>query len=123
MAGASAQTVDEYIAGFPPEVADRLQQIRSVIVAAVREAHPDSPPEQKMRYGIAAIMLGGRYALHFAGWKKHIGLYPVPPLPDPLESQIAPYRSEKDSVTFLHTAPIPYELVASTARAIVRMRE
>ncbi|TPX04175.1 DUF1801 domain-containing protein, partial [Schumannella luteola] len=80
-------TVDAYIAGFPPEVAERLQQVR----AAIRAEVPDG--EERMRYGIAAVMLGGRYALHFAGWKKHIGIYPVPPLPEPLEAEVAPLRA------------------------------
>jgi uncharacterized protein YdhG (YjbR/CyaY superfamily) len=112
----SAPTVDAYIAGFPPEVADRLSRIREIIVAEV----PD--PEEKVRYGIAAVMLGGRYGLHYAGWKKHIGLYPVPTLPEPLETEIAPHRAEKDSVVFPHSAPIPYELISRVAAAIVAER-
>ena len=112
----AAATVDEYIAGFPPEVAERLQRIREVIIAAV----PD--PVEKIRYGMAAVMLGGRYALHVAGWKKHIGLYPVPALDDPLESRIRPYRAEKDSVVFPHSQPIPYDLVGEVTRAIVARR-
>ena len=75
-----------------------------------------------MRYGIAAVMLGGRYALHFAGWKKHIGLYPVPALPAPLEDEIAPYRSEKDSVVFPHSREVPYELIGRVARQIAAQR-
>ena len=113
---AAAATVDEYIAGFPPEVAERLQRIREVIVAEVPH------PEEKIRYGIAAVMLGGRYALHFAGWKKHIGLYPVPTLDEPLQSEIAPYRAEKDSAVFPHDKPIPYELIGRVTAAIVARR-
>ena len=112
----AAGTVDEYIAGFPTEVAERLQRIREVIIAEV----PD--PEEKIRYRMAAVMLGGRYALHFAGWKKHIGLYPVPAFDDPLESRIGPYRAEKDSVVFPHSQPIPYDLVGEVTRAIVARR-
>lgn len=109
-------TVDAYIAGFPADVAARLQRIRETIEAHVPE------PEERMRYGIAAVMLGGRYALHFAGWKKHIGLYPVPPLPEPLESEIAPYRAQKDSVVLPHAAPIPYELIGRVTAAIIALR-
>lgn len=113
---AAPSTIDEYIAGFPPEVAERLQRIRTVIEAEV----PD--PEERIRYGIAAVMLGGRYALHFAGWRKHIGLYPVPLLPSPVEDEIAPYRTEKDSVVFPHAKPVPYELIGRVTAAIVAMR-
>ena len=117
----AAETVDEYIAGFPPEVAERLQRIREVIVSAVA-AGSDAEPEERIRYGIAAVMLGGRYALHFAGWKKHIGLYPVPQFEPELEAEIAPYRAEKDSVVFPHAQPVPYELIGRVAEAIVAMR-
>ena len=126
---AAPLTVDEYIAGFPPEVAERLQKIREVIVAEVvrgsgghGSAAGAAPPDEKIRYGIAAVMLGGRYALHYAGWKKHIGLYPVPVFDEPLESEVAPYRSEKDSVVFVNTQPIPYDLIGDIARAVVAQR-
>ncbi len=118
---AAPATVDEYIAGFPPEVAERMRRIRQLIVAAV-ETESDTAPEEKIRYGIAAVMLGGRYALHYAGWKKHIGLYPVPTLEEPLESEIAPYRAEKDSVVLPHSQPVPYELLGRVAAAIVAKR-
>jgi uncharacterized protein YdhG (YjbR/CyaY superfamily) len=118
---AAPATVDEYIAGFPPEVSARLSRIRTEIVDAVASAS-GSRPDEKMRYGIAAVMLDGRYALHFAGWKKHIGLYPVPRLPDPLESEIAPYRAEKDSVVFPHAKDIPYDLIGRVAREVADER-
>lgn len=118
---AAPATVDEYIAGFPPDVAERLQRIRGIVVAAVRDA-TGAEPEEKIRYGIAAVMLGGRYALHYAGWKKHIGLYPVPTLPDGLEQDVAPHRAEKDSVTFLHSRPLPDDLIRRIAEAVVAER-
>jgi uncharacterized protein YdhG (YjbR/CyaY superfamily) len=108
--------VDAYIAGFPPEVAARLQRVRELIRAEVPDA------EERMRYGIAAVMLGGRYALHFAGWKKHIGLYPVPALPEPLETEVAPLRSGKDSLVLPHADPLPEQLISRIAHEIVRMR-
>jgi uncharacterized protein YdhG (YjbR/CyaY superfamily) len=112
----AAQTVDDYVASFPDEVAARLRQVRAAILAEVPDA------EEKMRYGIAAVMLGGRYALHYAGWKRHIGVYPVPELPEPLESEVAPRRSGQDSVTFPHSEPLPVDLVSRIAAAIVAQR-
>ena len=75
-----------------------------------------------MRYGIAAVMLGGATRCTSPGWKKHIGLYPVPTLDEPLESEIAPYRAEKDSVVFPHSKPVPYELIGRVTEAIVAQR-
>jgi uncharacterized protein YdhG (YjbR/CyaY superfamily) len=111
-----AEAVDAYIASAPDDVAGRLRSIRSAIVAEVPE------PEEKMRYGIAAVMLGGRYALHYGWWKKHIGLYPVPPLPAALEAEVAPHRSSKDAVVFPHNRDLPLDLVSRIAAAVVADR-
>ncbi|WP_306233090.1 iron chaperone [Agrococcus beijingensis] len=114
--GEQPSTVDAYIAAYSPEIAERLQLVREAIVAEVPE------PEERMRYGIAAVMLGGRYALHFAGWRKHIGLYPVPTLPADLEAEVAPLRSAKDTVVLKHALPLPTELVGRITAAIVALR-
>jgi uncharacterized protein YdhG (YjbR/CyaY superfamily) len=137
---AAPTTVDAYIAGFPAEVRDVLQRVRAAVHAGVRVAAatdaPDAPDapgapgapgessdaEEKIRYGIAAVMLGGRYAIHFAGWKKHVGLYPVPRFEGELEAEVAPFRSAKDSVNFPYRTPIDYDLITRMAAEIVRMR-
>ena len=112
----AADSVDEYIAGFAPEVQDILHKVRAAITANV----PD--PTEKIRYGMPAVMLGGRYAIHFAGWKKHVGLYPVPVLDDALEAELAPFRTAKDSVNFVYAEPIPYDLIERVTAAIVALR-
>ena len=109
-------SVDEYIDGFSPEVQDILTKVRAAIMANV----PD--PTEKIRYGKPAVMLGGRYAIHFAGWKKHVGLYPVPLLNDALEAELAPFRAAKDSVNFVYAEPIPYDLIERVTAAIVALR-
>jgi uncharacterized protein YdhG (YjbR/CyaY superfamily) len=112
----TVETVDEYIAGFPDDVQQILRKVRAAIHASVPNA------EEKMRYGIAAVSLHGRYYIHFAGWKKHLGIYPVPVLDDELEARLKPYRSEKDSVVFKYNQPIPYDLIQDVAAAIVELR-
>ena len=109
-------TVDDYIATFPDDVQVILERIREQITNAVPNA------EERIRYGMPAVMLGGRYAIHFAGWKKHAGIYPVATLDSPLEAEIAPYRTAKDSVTFPYTKPIPYELIGRVAAALKEMQ-
>ena len=113
---ASLTSVDEYIASFPPDRQAVLQGIR----AAIHRGVPDA--DEKIRYGMPAIMLGGRYAIHFAGWKKHIGLYPGPTFDEPLESEVAPHRSEKDSVTFPWTEPVPVDLIERMSAVIAQRR-
>jgi uncharacterized protein YdhG (YjbR/CyaY superfamily) len=106
--------VDDYLSAFAPEVRERLTRLRSVIL----EHLPGG--EQTVRYGMPAVMLGQRYGLHFAGWKKHVALYPVPVFDGPLEARLAPYRSGKDTVRFLHTQEVPYDLVAEVCDRLAR---
>jgi len=113
---ASPPDVDAYLSAFPAEQREVLQRVRS----AIRSRVPD--PVEKTRYGMPAIMLGGWYALHFAGWKKHIGLYPVPVLDETLEAELAPFRAAKDSVNFSWSKPVPYDLIERVTTAIVHSR-
>lgn len=102
-------TVEEYISRYPDEIQEILRKVRATILEAVPS------DEEKVRYDMPAVMLGGRYALHYAAWKKHIGIYPVATAGDELEADIAPYRSGKDSLTFPYNRPIPYELIGRVA--------
>jgi uncharacterized protein YdhG (YjbR/CyaY superfamily) len=108
--------VDAYIAGFPPEVAERLTRLRAVIT------HHLHGSEETIRYGMPAVMVGRRYGLHYAGWQKHVALYPVPVLAEPLESAVAPYRTGKDTVSFRHRQELPYDLVGRICDAIAEDR-
>ena len=116
MTSPGEEAVDAYIEGFPPDVRERLVRLRRVIV----DRMPGS--EQTIRYGLPAVMLGDRYGIHFAGWKKHVALYPVPALDEPLESRIAPFRSGQDTMKFLHSRELPYDLVADVCDQVVRTR-
>jgi hypothetical protein len=65
---AMTTSVEEYIAGFPEEVAERMRQVRAVIVAEATRAL-GAAPQERVRYGTPAAILDGRGALHYAGWK------------------------------------------------------
>jgi uncharacterized protein YdhG (YjbR/CyaY superfamily) len=109
-------SVDEYLDAQPAEQQHMLREIRRVLLEAVPGG------EEKYRYDMPAVMLGGRYGLHYAAWKKFIGLYPIAGLDDgehdALEAEIAPYRAAKDSLNFPYSKPIPYELIGRVAEAL-----
>jgi uncharacterized protein YdhG (YjbR/CyaY superfamily) len=109
-------TIDEYLDGLPAEARPVVCQV----LDAVREALPGA--EERIRYGMPAVMLDGRYAIHVAGWKRHVGVYPVSPLPEPLETEIAPYRAAKDSLHFLYADPVPCDLITRLASELARRR-
>lgn len=98
-------TVNEYLAGFSDDVRTILENVRE----AIRKVIPDA--DERMSYGIVRLEIAGRHAIYFGGWKKHVGLYPIPVLDDELEQLVAPYRAAKDSVYFSYAKPIPYDLI------------
>ena len=112
----SPATVDEYLAGFDPEVRERLELVRSTLHAAVPGM------TDGIRYGMPIVALDGVYVVHYAGWKHHIGLYPIPVFDGDrasLEEELAPLRSTKDTIKLLHRDPIPTELLDRLTRALV----
>ena len=109
-------TVDDYIASFPPEVQAVLEDVRSTIRTSV----PGS--DETIRYQMPCVMLGDRYLIHYAAWAKHIGLYSVPVAGDDLEPEIAPLRSDKDTVKLMYDRPVPRDLLGRIVQFIAAQR-
>jgi uncharacterized protein YdhG (YjbR/CyaY superfamily) len=100
-------TIDEYIRTFPPEVQARLKKMRETI----RKAAPQA--EEAISYQMPTFKLHGRNLVHFAGYKRHIGFYPIPSGVAAFKKELAPYVQGKGSVQFPLDRPLPYELVKS----------
>jgi uncharacterized protein YdhG (YjbR/CyaY superfamily) len=105
------KTIDEYIAGFPPDVQDILQKIRLTIHQAAPEA------QEAISYQMPTFKLNGNL-VHFAAFKKHIGFYPVPSVIEAFKDELSAYHQGKGSVQFPLDQPIPYDLI----RRIVQFR-
>jgi uncharacterized protein YdhG (YjbR/CyaY superfamily) len=109
-------TVDEYVAALPEDVRPVMERIR----AAIRNVVPDVA--ETISYQMPTFTLDGRPLVHVAAWKKHIGLYPLPPLDDDLAAQVAPYRAATDTMQLKYARPIPYDLVERVLRVILQRR-
>ncbi len=107
---ASFNTVDEYIASFPDDVQKILEEIRATIKAAVPDA------KEKISYQIAAFELNGRNLIHFAGWNRHISMYPVPAGDEAFEKKITRYVAGRGTLKFPLDEPIPLELIEEVVR-------
>jgi uncharacterized protein YdhG (YjbR/CyaY superfamily) len=116
MAG-QVDTVDDYIASFAADIQPVLERVR----AELRGAAPTSI--ETISYGMPTIMLDGRRLAYFAGWRRHVALYAVPPMRDDLEQQLAPYRGDKGSLSFPYSEPVPYGLIRRVADDLVRLRQ
>jgi uncharacterized protein YdhG (YjbR/CyaY superfamily) len=97
--------IDEYIAGFPNDVQEILEKIRTTI----RKAAPDA--EETIKYGMPTFTLNGNL-VHFAAFKKHIGLYPVPRGIETFKNELAVYEGAKSTVRFPLDKPIPLNLIS-----------
>lgn len=98
-------TIDEYINSFPADVQPLLEGVRQ----AIRKAAPIAT--ETMSYGIPTFDLNGKHLVFFAGWKRHISVYPLPAGDDAFQQRIAQYKRVKSTVQFPLERPIPYALV------------
>jgi uncharacterized protein YdhG (YjbR/CyaY superfamily) len=98
------QSIEAYIAQFPPEIQEILQNIRKTIHAAAPEA------TEKISYGMPTFYLSGNL-VHFAAFKSHIGFYPAPSGMEAFEKELSVYKRGKGSVQFPLGEPVPYELI------------
>lgn len=106
----ACRDVDAYLAQFAPEVRARLQKIR----ATIRRAAPRAV--ESIGYGIAAYKLDGPL-IYFAGFKAHIGLYPMTVgVKAAFAEQLAIYPGSTGTVRFPHDRPVPYGLIGKIAR-------
>lgn len=65
-----------------------------------------------------AVILDRPPNLHFAAWKKHIGLYPVHGLSAGLEKKVSGYRKTKDMLGFDYADGMPLDLIEEVAREL-----
>ena len=105
------RTIDEYIAGFPPDIQAILEKIRTTI----RKAAPHA--EEAISYRMPTFKLYGNL-VHFAAFKSHIGFYPVPTGLAAFKQDLSGYKTSKGAVQFPLDKPIPYGLI----RKIVKFR-
>ncbi len=105
------ETVDEYVAFFPVDIQNVLQQVRQ----AIRDAAPDA--KEAISYQIPAFELNGSL-VWFAAFKDHIGLYPRASGIEEFKEKLSSYEISKGTVRFPLDKPMPLELI----KEIVRFR-
>ena len=101
----AAETVDEYVGGFPAETQKILKKIRSTIKKAAPTA------EERISYGIAGYFENG-ILIYFAGFTNHVSVYPAPRSEPEFKKELAAYKGGKGTVQFPLDKPIDYALIA-----------
>ncbi len=101
----NANSIDEYIAGFRPETRAMLEELRAIIKASAPGA------TETISYAIPTFDLNGRHLVFFAGYEKHVGLYPVPSRVEAFKTELEPYQNGKSSARFPIGRPLPRDLI------------
>jgi uncharacterized protein YdhG (YjbR/CyaY superfamily) len=110
---AAPKTIDDYIAGFPPDVRRTLKQIRTTI----RKAAPAA--EETISYQMPTYKLRGNL-VHFAAYEHHIGFYPAPRAIDVFKQELAKYEGSKGTVRFALDEPVPLGLITRMVKFRVK---
>jgi len=99
------ENIDAYIEGFPEAVQTALQEVR----AAIKKAAPEAT--EAIKYAMPTFVLNGNL-VHFAAYKRHISVYPVPTGDATFDKLLAPYEtSGKGTVQFPLDQPMPVALI------------
>jgi uncharacterized protein YdhG (YjbR/CyaY superfamily) len=108
-----AADIDEYIAGFPNEIQQLLQQMRSTI----RKSAPHA--EEAIKYAMPTFVLNGNL-VHFAAFKNHIGFYPAPTGIEAFKKELAAYKGSKGAIQFPLDRPLPLALISRIVKFRVK---
>ncbi len=107
------KNVDEYIASVPKEAQSKLKEIRAIIKKVVPKV------EERISYGIAGLNLNNRFFLYFAGYKKHVSLYPFTSEMEKIMKESSKYKtSGKGTIQF----PLDKALPKALIQKIVKFR-
>jgi len=103
-------SIDEYIGTFPKEIQKILAELR----ATIKTAAPDA--REKISYQIAAFELNGRNLVHFAGWEKHIAIYPIPSGTEAFNKEVSQYVAGRGTLKFPIDKPLPLKLITKIVK-------
>src|SRR5262249_4425231 len=110
-------TIDAYLQSFPKDTRTLLENVRQ----AIHRAAPDAV--ETMSYGIPTFDRNRKHLVFFAGWRRHVSLYPLPAGDNAFQHDIAPYKAKgsrtKSTLHFPLDKPIPYDLVERVVRFLV----
>lgn len=107
-------SIDEYIATQPEDVAPCCK------VSGKPSAQLRRKPQRKFRG--RCRLWQDENLIHFAAFKKHIGLYPGGEATSEFAERLTGYKTSKGEIQFPPGQPIDYELIADIVRWRVKRK-
>ena len=102
--------IDEYIATFPAEIQKTLEELRVTIKAAAPGV------KEKISYQMPAFTLNGKGLVSFAGWKKHIAMYPGASAIEAFQEELSKFVAGKGTLKFPLDKPLPLKLIGEIVK-------
>ena len=97
--------IDKYIIGFPTEVQEQLNIIRRLVFELAPQV------TERICWGMPSYSLNGKFLVHFAGFKKHIGFYISLEELTPFKEKLTAYKTSKGTIQFPLNKPLPVDLI------------
>ena len=102
--------IDEYIQSFDALTQEYLKQLRQCILDIA-----PSETTETISYKMPTFRYNGNL-IHFAAFKKHIGIYPGPKVIEAFSEQISSYKTSKGAIQLPLDKPLPISLVQDILR-------
>lgn len=103
-------SIDLYIASFPPDVQKTMSKLRKTIKAAAPDAG------EKISYNMPTFTLNGTYLVYFAGWKNHIAFYGAPRGNPEFKEDLSAYETGQGTLQFSLDKPLPFDLITKIVK-------
>ncbi len=110
----SVFSIDEYLKRLDDCVRERVIDLRAKIHEIVPEA------EDSMGYGVLAVRYRGKVLLYYAGFKKHVGLYPNSDAIEKFRDELTHYPTSKGTIRFPLHEEMPWKLLEKIIRHNMR---
>jgi len=108
MATLKPSTIDEYISAAPPEAREKLHEIRTIL----REVAPEA--REAIKWG-SPVFEENRILFAFSAHKTHINFMPTHTTLDHFRTELADYKTGKDTIQFPYDKPLPADLIRRVA--------
>lgn len=108
--------VKAYIEGYGLEVQKRLLTIREIIFDFAPAA------QETIKYRMPTVVYHGNL-LHYAAFKSHIGIYPLPEAIKTLREELKDFKQGKGSIQFPNDMELPIEIIKMIVKTRVKEKE
>lgn len=105
-----------YIDSFDSEIQKRLYTIRKIIFCIVPNA------EETIKYKMPTVLYHGNL-VHYAAFKNHIGIYPLPEVIKTLKEDLKIFKQGKGSIQFQNDKELPEEIIKKIVKKRLEDKE